>query len=337
MAKIHLGLATTHGPQLHTTVEQWLLRVPADLTAMHPYRDGVYSFNELVELRKDEKLDEKSSIESMRTAHERCHSAMKSLANKWEEKSCEIAIIFGNDQHEIYGDELNPPFMVYYGDKIGNHPPSEEYLAKLPPGIREHVPGHTTPTYVEYDGIPELGEHIIRTLCENEFDVTASKTLPKGTGGHAPVSHAFGHIYRQVMRDKVVPNVPIYQNTFFPPNQPSALRAYEFGKMVKRAVNSYETDKKVGVFASGGMTHFTIDEEFDRRFIKALKERDREWLTSIPLKTLQAGTSELKSWISLAGFLEEEKTEMHEIDYVPCYRSPAGTGTAQGFFWWDMV
>ena len=26
---------------------------------------------------------------------------------------------------------------------------------------------------------------------------------------------------------------------------------------------------------------------------------------------------------------------MHEIDYVPCYRSPAGTGTANGFYWWD--
>ena len=25
---------------------------------------------------------------------------------------------------------------------------------------------------------------------------------------------------------------------------------------------------------------------------------------------------------------------MHEIDYVPCYRSPAGTGTANG--WWVL-
>jgi OH-DDVA oxygenase/3-O-methylgallate 3,4-dioxygenase len=27
---------------------------------------------------------------------------------------------------------------------------------------------------------------------------------------------------------------------------------------------------------------------------------------------------------------------MHEIDYVPCYRSPAGTGTANGFYWWEF-
>ena len=29
----------------------------------------------------------------------------------------------------------------------------------------------------------------------------------------------------QVMRDQVVPNVPVYQNTFFPPNQPTAKRS----------------------------------------------------------------------------------------------------------------
>src|SRR5262245_64974922 len=69
------------------------------------------------------------------------------------------------------------------------------------------------------------------------------------------------------------------------------------------------------------MSHFVIDEEFDRKFLGALKSRDKDYLTSIPLKDLQSGTSELKSWISLAGLLEGASAEMHEIDYVPCYRS----------------
>ena len=90
----------------------------------------------------------------------------------------------------------------------------------------------------------------------------------------------------------------------------------------------------MAVFASGGISHCVIDVEFDR--IGALKSRDKDYLTSIPLKDLQSGTSELKSWISLAGLLEGASAEMHEIDYVPCYRSPAGTGTANGFYWWEM-
>ena len=70
--------------------------------------------------------------------------------------------------------------------------------------------------------------------------------------------------------------------------------------------------------------------------VGALKSRDKDYLTSIPLKDPQSGTSELKPWISLAGLLEGASAEMHEIDYVPCYRSPAGTGTANGFYWWEM-
>jgi hypothetical protein len=73
----------------------------------------------------------------------------------------------------------------------------------------------------------------------------------------------------------------------------------------------------VAVFASGGMSHFVIDEEFDRKFVGALKSRDKDYLTSIPLKDLQSGTSELKSWISLAGLLESASAEVHEIGEPP--------------------
>ena len=39
---------------------------------------------------------------------------------------------------------------------------------------------------------------------------------------------------------------------------------------------------------------------------------------------------------TVAGVLEDVDCKMHEIDYVPCYRSPAGTGTANGFYWWEF-
>jgi len=131
--------------------------------------------------------------------------------------------------------------------------------------------------------------------------------------------------------------VPIIQNTFFPPNQPSARRAYQFGRAVKRAIDSWQSDKTVAVFGSGGMSHFVIDEEFDRAFVDALRRKDRDHLMSIPLVDLQSGTSELKSWVTLAGVLEDADSRMHELDYVPCYRSTAGTGTANGFYWWEIA
>ena len=335
MAKIVLAMATTHGPQLHTTVEQWQLRVKADKAGKHPFRGKVYSFDELVALRKDEGLDAKSSMDAQRGYRGRCDVGMEVLADKWDEVKPDIAVILGNDQNEIYETEqLNPPFMVFCGDKIPNYMQSEEKRAQLPPGIAEAEHGHATETYTEYQSVPELAQHITNTLMDQDFDVTVSKVWPKHARNGA--SHAFGHIYRQVMRDNVVPNVPIYQNTFFPPNQPKPSRSYEFGRIIKQAIDSWPSDQRVAVFASGGMSHFVIDEQFDRSFVDALGRKDKSALTSIPMSILQSGTSELKSWISLAGLLEDVDAKMHEIDYVPCYRSPAGTGTANGFYWWDL-
>ena len=335
MAKIVLAMATTHGPQLHTTVEQWSLRVKADKARRHPFRRAEYSFDELVALRKAEGLGGKSTFEAMTAYHKRCHTAMDTLADKWAEVGADVAVLLGNDQTEIYDtDALNPAFMVYYGDKIPHYPANAEWQAKMGPGVAEAELGHAAPSFTEYPGCPALGRHLIETLSASEFDVASSKAWPKNARNGA--SHAFGHIYRQVMRDKVVPNVPVFQNTFYPPNQPTAQRAYDFGRVVRKAIDTWDSDLRVAVFASGGMSHFVIDEAFDRTFVAALQRRDKAALTAIPLVDLQSGTSELKSWISLAGVLEASRSEMHELDYVPCYRSPAGTGTANGFYWWGV-
>src|SRR5436853_7404680 len=97
MAKVVLAMATTHGPQLHTTVEQWQLRVKADKGRKHPFRDGVYSFDELVEMRKAEGLTEKSTMDAQRGYHARCQTAMSKLADQWDEVKPYSAVIPGND------------------------------------------------------------------------------------------------------------------------------------------------------------------------------------------------------------------------------------------------
>ena len=97
-----------------------------------------YGFDELVAMRRPEALDAKSSMDAQRAYHSRCHVAMEKLADKWEEIGAEVAVILGNDQDEIYAtDELNPAFMVFFGDTIPSYPQSEEAKKKLPPGVAE--------------------------------------------------------------------------------------------------------------------------------------------------------------------------------------------------------
>jgi 3-O-methylgallate 3,4-dioxygenase len=61
---------------------------------------------------------------------------------------------------------------------------------------------------------------------------------------------------------------------------------------------------------------------------------DSATLTGLPEDMFQSGTSEIKNWITVAGIMNEAGLNMDLIDYVPCYRSEAGTGSAMGFAQW---
>ncbi len=336
MAEIVLGMWTSHGPTLSTTPEQWLMRVKADKARpSHPYKLGNYSFDELVDLRKPEGLDKQSSLEERTVRHARCQEAVTKMADIWADVKPDVAVIMGNDQKEIFNDDLIPAFTVFSGETLYNEPASAEQIPLMAPGIHEAESGHNPPEYTEYPGVPTLAELIIKYATNDGFDVTQMKELPRHDNHWSSgVGHAFGYIYRQVMRDNVVPNIPVITNTFFPPNQPTAKRCYEFGQMVGRAIKAWDSDLKVAVFGSGGMSHFVIDEEIDHIFMDAIAKRDANALTTLDEGYFQTGTSELKNWISAAGILFDTDLSGEMVDYVPCYRSEAGTGTANGFVYW---
>ena len=55
-------------------------------------------------------------------------------------------------------------------------------------------------------------------------------------------------------------------------------------------------------------------------------------LGGLPREKMNSGNSEIRNWIVVAGATEQ--FDMDLIDYVPYYRSPAGTGCAMGFAKW---
>ena len=87
--------------------------------------------------------------------------------------------------------------------------------------------------------------------------------------------------------------------------------------------------------ASGGLSHTVIEEELDSKIIDGLRHDDVAKLTDFEDVRFRGGTSEIKNWITLLGVLAETGFEMDLVDYVPCYRSDAGTGTAMGFATWS--
>lgn len=336
MANIVLGMWTTHGPTLSTTPEQWLLRLPADqANKNHPYRGKKYDFEALVEMRKDEGLAFKSSLPERTRRYEACRASIARMAAIFEEARPDVAVIFGNDQQELFVDKLMPAFTIFNGETLWNEPASPEQAKLHAPGIHAAEWGHKPPTYTEYPGHPDLANRLISHLVADSFDITRASELPRlPNHWHSGIGHAFGFIYRQIMQDCVVRNVPIITNTFFPPNQPTARRCFELGRSVGRALKQWDSNARVAIFGSGGMSHFVIDETFDKQILAALAARDVTALTSIGEEWFQSGTSELKNWIAAAGAIFETDLRSDVVDYVPCYRSEAGTGTANGFVAW---
>jgi len=339
MAQIVLGLWTTHGPTLSTTPEQWLMRLPADHARTdHPFRGKTYDFQRLVELRKVENLAAKATLEERTRRSAACQAAIHRMADAYEAARVDVAVVFGNDQGELFLDDIMPALTVFDGPTLWNEPASDAQAAKMAPGIHAAEAGHNPPVRTEYPGHPELARQIIVDAMRADFDVARSSVLPEHPGHwNSGIGHAFGFVYRQIMRDKVCPNVPIIANTFFPPNQPTARRCFDFGRSVGRTLAAWDTDARVAVIGSGGMSHFVIDEAFDRKIIDALQSRDAETLCGIGEEWFQSGTSELKNWIAAAGCLFETDLHGGVVDYQPCYRSEAGTGTANGFVAWDRT
>ena len=336
MAKIALGMWTSHGPTLSTTPEQWLMRLPADRARKdHPFRGKTHTFDELVELRRAENLSEKSSLAERTRRAGACRSAIDRMAGTFEQVGPDCAVIFGNDQNEIFLDDIVPALTIFDGPVIWNEPASEEQARKMPPGIHEAEWGHNPPVRTEYPGNPALARHFLVTATRGNFDVSRSSRVPENPGHWSSgIGHAYGFVYRQIMRDKAIPNVPVMTNTFFPPNQPTARRCFEFGKLIGNAIRAWPTEERVAIIGSGGMSHFVIDEDFDHMVLQAIDRRDEEALCSIGEEWFQSGTSELKNWIMAAGVLFASELRGGTIAYEPCYRSEAGTGTANGFVCW---
>lgn len=335
MARIILGLGTSHGPMLSIAPELWPERVKADRTnPEHFYQGKTYAFDELVVLRRNENLAAQCTPEVCRERHERCRQAILNLAQLWDEARPDAAVVVGNDQMEVFTSQHVPAFAVFWGDFVEGIPRTPEFLAKLPPGIASAEMDRTPSEYTQYPTLPDFGRHIIDGSIKEGFDVAQLTRLTTGEIGSNAVPHAWGFVYRRIMRDKVVPHVPVFVNTFYPPNQPTALRCFNFGRAIARAISSWAPDKTIAVIASGGLTHWVLDEPFDHMVLETLKTTDAFALTQIPESMWQAGTSEIKNWITVAGIMSETQLKMNVVDYVPCFRSEAGTGNAMGFAYW---
>ena len=331
MARLVLAIGTSHSPALNSTADDYAEHEARDRA--RPYqldRDGNRcSFDELIAKAPPHVHDE-IRPETIGRRVAACDRDMARLGETLRSAKLDALVVVGDDQREQYHDDNMPALLVYWGDTIRND------VLPLPPDApaywrKARQQFHEIDAPRDYPVASRLGRHIIETLMDDDFDVSHSRALAKDHGE----GHAFGFVHRRFMDGMAdpVPIVPVVLNTYFPPNQPRPRRCYALGRGIAKAVESWDGDARVGIVASGGLSHFTVDEDMDRAVLEACQRKDAATLSSIPTRKLNSGNSEIRNWITVAG--AAESLQMRWSDYQPCYRSLAGTGCGMAFAIWS--
>jgi Catalytic LigB subunit of aromatic ring-opening dioxygenase len=327
MARIVLGIATSHTPMLMASAEDWPSFIDRDGVRDFLDKDGnPASYAELL-ARVEPGVATELTPERFAARHAAAQTGVEHLKDAVRRAELDALIVVGDDHKELYQDDNLPAFVVYHGKTVRNVPLDG---FKGPDWARR-----ATARYYEKDAAREypvasgLARHLIGELVDREFDPVASDALPAGKGE----GHAFGFVRKRLMEDPTLPVVPVLINTYFPPHQPTPRRCYKFGQAIRAAVESYPEDARVGIVGSGGLSHFVVDESLDRGVIDAIRRKDGEALQSLPRNKLNSGSSEIRMWICAAGAAEDLDCTWSE--YVPGYRTPAGSGTGLGFLLWS--
>lgn len=335
MARIAVGIGSSHAPQLSTPPDEWVQRASADRRnpALVFHGDN-YTFEELRATR-GAAFEAERDLELGRERYARCRAAIDALGENLRSADVDVLVIVSSDHKETFTDEMLAPFTVYWGDTVQHEPFTQEQLDAMAPGLAiaevANVPDESTTRRCH----GELALHLIRGTQAGGFDTAASERLPAGKFDDHGIPHGWGFILQQVLGgESEIPFVPVFVNTFWEPNPPSARRCYDFGVALGEAIDNFPADIKVGVVASGGLSHFVIDEDLDRTVLEALQKGDSGAMVAIPDDVLRAGTSEIRNWIVVAGAMAGSGLPAEVVDYVPCYRTEAGTGCGMGFVSW---
>lgn len=330
MASIVGGIGSSHSIMLMARLEDWPHFAEVDKVRAKNYFDkaGNPTNYEALLAMAPKGLDEVLRPEATRARYERCQMGLAKLRDAIGRIAPDIIVIIGDDQKEMLQEDNLPAFLVYWGKEIVNRP-----TTRVEPWdwYTEARRRYYEPVAKAFPVASDMGEYLVGALMGANFDVAQSTRQPEHVGEGE--GHAFAFPREVLMPNKSVPVVPVCINAYYPPNQPSAQRCYDFGNALARAIKSWPKSARVAFVATGGLSHFCLDEEFDRNLIAAMQHKDQKAIASVPPAKLKSGSGEIRNWIALAGAMEALNLEWS--DYVPCYRSRAGTGTGIAFAIWQ--
>lgn len=332
MAELAIGVGMSHGPMVVSEATTWLQigEMDHESTLLIDTTGKPVSFQEL-ERANGTRYAEQAALAQLERQCEQVKLSLRRLRDETAGAELDALVVVGDDQFELFDYENMPALAVYYGSELVSCTRGRRgrYGAKVG-GLQDVHRAYGMDRNRRWPGHEQLGLHLISSLIERQFDVTAIRGVADPARGG--LGHAFGIVEMQLIEEGRVPLVPLFVNTYWPPNQLPPRRCYQLGLALREAIDAYPEPLRVGLVASGGLSHFVTDEELDHRTLAALRGGDAEELCRLPAHLLNSGNSEVRNWIVVAAACRD--MQLAWDDYIPVYRTAAGTGCGLSFARW---
>ena len=325
MAEIVFGAATSHSPLLAAPPRLWAERADQDRTNPELYDDSgvIRSFDDLAAEAGD-RFGASCTPSVWEQNWRRTEAALARLRDDFQRVAPDVVLIVGDDQRELF-TETNQPVMAISAAATMTTGLLDDHDSEF---FKEAARSYLMDAEFSFAGHTELAEDLVRGLMTEGFDIGWMADAPPGTG----FGHAYGFPIHKFLQPDPVPVIPFMLNTYYPPNQPTSRRCFELGRALRAAAAASPIDARIALLASGGLSHFVVNEELDRQVLDAITSKDSDTLCAIPDSLLNSGSSEIRNWIAVAGAMEGRPVDWSE--YVPIVRSVAGTGCGMGFLSW---
>jgi protocatechuate 4,5-dioxygenase beta chain len=223
----------------------------------------------------------------------------------------DVAVIFSNDHGLNFFLDKLPTFAVGAAPEYR----SEDEEWGIP--VSRAIPG-----------IQDLSWHLINALVADEFDITMCQEML--------VDHAVTIPMALMWPGEAWPVkvVPISINTVQHP-LPSLARSLKLGQSVGRALEAYDSDLRVMIVGTGGLSHQLdggragfINREFDELCLNTIVD-DPQALSRYSIhdwvKLAGAQGVEFLNWIAMRGALTGHVREVHRNYHIPISNTAAAT------------
>ena len=240
------------------------------------------------------------------------HGAYATIARRIGEMRATTAIIIGCDHYILFGTGCLPQYVIATGEVDG---PIDQL-----PGLRRQP----------IDTNPALARHIAEAGFAEGFDWTVGRVMQ--------VDHSVAIPHRLLIDPN--PGVKTVAMMLACGVDPyiDKRRAFDLGRQIRRAVDSFPGDERVVVIGSGGISHWVgtaemgrINPDFDRMVLDCVARGDAGALIALDDARILAeggnGAMEIRNFICAMGAVGGSRAEV--IDYLPVPGWITGLGFAE--------